>query len=343
MESGDNGQLKTVIEIPDSSSNSMIPPSENDNVLQLQSCSPNTKTNNKRRRTKEALNDEEVKNSSSWIKSEFIGRGTYGSVYIATRKGDKENNKMAIKEAEISIASSLMHEKKILSRIVSPFVIRCYGHEIAREETLFGEEKTNYNLILEYCSGQSLTHLIKKNGGGLWEKDVKMFAKDILQGLQYIHSENIIHCDVKPDNILLIPVDNRTKPNGFVTKIGDFGVALEKGSVEYGDGSGHQRGTPRYMAPELISHGIVDYGVDTWAFGCTVLEMFTGQEPWEEHNLIGPVDWVSLIGQSCFVPYIPDWLSENAQDFLKRCLVREAGGRSGIGALMNHPFLNLDA
>ncbi|KAL1196132.1 Mitogen-activated protein kinase kinase kinase 17 [Cardamine amara subsp. amara] len=333
----------------DSLSNSLIPPSENDDVLQQQRSSRNTKNKNKRIRTKESINagetyEGEVKNSSSWIKSGFLARGAYGSVYIATRKGDKEEKKMAIKEAEISHASSLMHENKILSRLVSPFVVRCYGHEIAREETLFGGERTNYNLILEYCSGQSLSHLIKKKGGGLWEKDVKSFAKDILLGLQYIHRENIIHCDVKPDNIFLIPVDNQTKPNGFVTKIGDFGVALEKGSLEYGDGSGHdERGTTRYMAPELISHGIVDYSVDTWAFGCTVLEMFTGQEPWEEHiDLNDSVDWVSLIGQSCFVPYIPDWLSEEAQDFLKRCLVREAGERWGIGALMNHPFLNLD-
>ncbi|KAL1196133.1 Mitogen-activated protein kinase kinase kinase 18 [Cardamine amara subsp. amara] len=339
-----NGQLKRAIhEISDPSINSRNPPSKNYDVLQRRRSSRITKSKNKKICTEDAFKDGEVKKSSSWTKFQFLGKGTYGCVHMATRKGDKEKKKMAIKSADLSNASSLMHEKKILSRLVSPFVVGCYGHEIAREEFMLGHVRTNYNLILEYCSGKSLADLIKKNVRGLLEKDVKVFAKDILQGLQYIHSQNIIHCDVKPDNILLIPVDNRTKRNGFVTKIGDFGAALEKGSAEYGDGSGHHRGTARYMAPELISHGILDYGVDIWAFGCTVLEMLIGQAPSGANvDLNDPVDWYSIIGRRCVVPYIPSWLSVETQDFLRRCLVKEARGRWPISALLNHSFLNLD-
>ncbi|CAE6075285.1 unnamed protein product [Arabidopsis arenosa] len=180
--------------------------------------------------TKEVF-DGVVRKSSSWIKSEFLGRGSYGSVYLATSKKDKGKTIMAIKSAEISRASSLMEEERILTGLLSPFIVRCYGHEIALEETLFGGSRTNYNLILEYCSGKSLADLIENNIGGLSEKDVKVFARDILNGLDYIHRENIIHCDIKPENILLSPVENRIRPNGYVTKIGDFGLALEKGQA----------------------------------------------------------------------------------------------------------------
>ncbi|CAH8267603.1 unnamed protein product [Arabidopsis lyrata] len=358
---------KSVIEISDSSSNNtMIPPLPQNPIFTLKLSPiilhiPNTKDKKRGRFTPPLLKNKKksnssrsvkeitkevfdgvVRKSSSWIKSEFLGRGSYGSVYLATSKKDKGKTIMAIKSAEISRASSLMEEERILTRLLSPFVVRCYGHEIALEETLFGGSRTNYNLILEYCSGKSLADLIENNIGGLSEKDVKMFARYILNGLNYIHRENIIHCDIKPENILLSPVENRIRPNGYVTKIGDFGLALEKGSSEYEKAPGHTRGTTRYMSPELIRHGIVDYAVDIWAYGCTVLEMFTGQEVWGEHSDLGPVDWDSLIGLSSFIPYIPDWLSEEAQDFLSCCLVRDHGSRWGIGALMNHPFCNVD-
>ena len=337
---------------PRYANNSMIPPLPDQNPIFTRKLSPIILKNNKRKRftpkSSSSLSVEEitkqvfdgvVRKSSSWIKSEFLGRGSYGSVYLATSKKAKTKTTMAIKSAEISRASSLMDEERILTRLSSPFIVRCYGHEIAREETLFGGERTNYNLILEYCSGKSLFDLVNSNLGGLSEKDVKLLARDILYGLDYIHRANIIHCDIKPENIFLTPVENRIRPSGYVAKIGDFGLALEKGSSEYEKASGHRRGTTRYMSPELIRHGIVDYAVDTWAFGCTVLEMLTGQQVWGEHSDLGSVDWDILIGQSCYIPYIPDWLSEEAQHFLSRCLKRDPASRWGIGALLNHPFL----
>ncbi|KAL9293951.1 putative mitogen-activated protein kinase kinase kinase STE-STE11 family [Arabidopsis thaliana] len=314
---------------------SVIPPLPDQNPIFTLKLSPILLKNNKRKRftpkSSSSLSVEEitkqvfdgvVRKSSSWIKSEFLGRGSYGSVYLATSKKAKTKTTMAIKSAEISRASSLMDEERILTRLSSPFIVRCYGHEIAREETLFGGERTNYNLILEYCSGKSLFDLVNDNLGGLSEKDVKLLARDILYGLDYIHRANIIHCDIKPENIFLTPVENRIRPNGYAAKIGDFG---------------HKRGTTRYMSPELIRHGIVDYAVDTWAFGCTVLEMLTGQQVWGEHSDLGSVDWDILIGQSCYLPYIPDWLSEEAQHFLSRCLKRDPAS----SCKMKYPTLYL--
>ncbi|EFH52006.1 predicted protein [Arabidopsis lyrata subsp. lyrata] len=278
-----------------------------------------------------------VRKVSSWVKSRLLGEGGYASVYLATSKDDRYKTERAIKSAELSKASSLMHEGRILKRLQSPFVISCYGDEIAREGT--GHE---YNLVLEYCAGQCLVDLIEDNHGGLSEFDVKQFSRDVLSGLSYIHSRNIVHCDIKPDNLLLSPVDHRFRFNGYLIKIADFGLSMEKGSVEYGNGCGHMRGTTRYMAPELIGHGVVDFGVDIWAFGCSVLEMLTGQMVWGEHGDLVFDDWVKLIGHTDLIPRISSRLSEEAQDFLRRCFVKEPGSRWRINELMNHPFLYSD-
>ncbi|CAA7017487.1 unnamed protein product [Microthlaspi erraticum] len=275
---------------------------------------------------------------SSWVKRKLLGRGANASVYLATRENDDDEDieVRAIKTAELSRASSLMDEGRILIRLDSPFLVRCYDAEIVREENCM-----QYNLILEYCSGQTIADLIEENhGGGLLESDVKVFARDVLSGLTYIHDCYIVHCDIKPENLLLCPADRRFRPNGYLTKIGDFGLALQKGSIEYGDGYGLKRGTKRYMAPELIIHGIVEFGADVWALGCTVLEMLTGDMVWGEHGDIGSGsdDWVDLIGYSGLTPHIPDFVSQEAKDFLSRCFERDVHKRWSSHSLAKHPF-----
>ncbi|WZY98627.1 hypothetical protein YC2023_070956 [Brassica napus] len=211
-----------------------------------------------------------------------------------------------------------------------------YGDEIAREGY-----STQYNLILEYCSGKTIADLIEDNHGELLESEAKVFARDVLSGLTYIHDRNIVHCDIKPDNLLLSPTAVRFRSTGYLTKIGDFGLAMEKGSVEYGNGYGHKRGTTRYMAPELIGHGFVDFGADVWAFGCTVLEMLSGATVWGEYGDLAFDDWVDLIGHSDRMPHVPAWLSKEALDFLSRCLERDVNKRWSTLELKNHPFVLL--
>ncbi|CAL9247477.1 unnamed protein product [Arabidopsis halleri] len=94
-----------------------------------------------------------------------------------------------------------------------------------------------YNTLHEYCLEINLEKHIERNREKLPEDDVKSFASEILVGLKYLHEEKIIHCDIKPKNILLAFENNR------FAKIAGFGKAIKKRSVEYGDGLGHGRGT----------------------------------------------------------------------------------------------------
>ncbi|CAE6075286.1 unnamed protein product [Arabidopsis arenosa] len=274
--------------------------------------------------------------SDSWVVTRYLGNvsGSYGSVYLAVRT-THENDlpyEMVIKSSQFSEAAYLMNEENYLTRLKSPFIVSCYGHEMTEEKN---EKKKYFNTIHEYCSGQSLAKHVKSHEGGLPVDDVKRYASDILFGLKCIHEDEIIHRDIKPKNILLTP-----SGSGFMAKISGLGNAIEKWWIEDGGSWNHRSGTARFMSPELIGDMVLDYGADVWAFGCTVLEMLTGERVLSEFGKLDWQGWETLIGKCGIVPYIPDYLSDKAKDFLTKCLERDPSKRWSVDSLIKHEFLN---
>ncbi|CAL9247476.1 unnamed protein product [Arabidopsis halleri] len=84
---------------------------------------------------------------------------------------------------------------------------------------------------------------------------------------------------------------------------------------------------------------VLDYGADVWAFGCTVLEMLTGERVWSEFGKLDWEGWKTLIGESGIVPHIPDYLSEKAKDFLTKYLERDPDKRWSVDSLLKNEFL----
>ncbi|CAN6826313.1 unnamed protein product, partial [Brassica oleracea] len=106
----------------------------------------------------------------------------------------------------------------------------------------------------------------------------------ILQGLVCAHDHGYVHCDLKPDNLLVFPRDVNggvTKEVSYELKISDFGMSTEagEGSVFWGCDSPYL-GTPLYMSPESVRDGVAEKSLDLWSLGCVVLEMYTGKPPW---------------------------------------------------------------
>ena len=153
---------------------------------------------------------------------------------------------------------------------------------------------------------------------------VRADTRAVLLGLQYLHSNRIVHCDVKSENILI---------TGDGLKIGDLGCARLAG-----DFSGSIRGTPAFMAPEVARGEEQGFAADVWALGCTVIEMATGKPPWTDVS--DPISAVYRIGFSDDVPEIPPWMSEEAKDFLGKCLMRDPMKRWSVAELLLHPFVN---
>ncbi|KAI8547021.1 hypothetical protein RHMOL_Rhmol07G0163600 [Rhododendron molle] len=100
------------------------------------------------------------------------------------------------------------------------------------------------------------------------------------------------------------------------------------------------RGTPMYMAPESIRREEYGLCADIWVVGCTVLEMVTGKEPWECGRHIEKAALLSRIASKEYVPEIPSWLSNEARDFLCKCLVRDPKSRWTADMLLGHPFVS---
>ncbi|KAE8715718.1 Serine/threonine-protein kinase PBS1 [Hibiscus syriacus] len=260
-----------------------------------------------------------------WIRGDTIGFGSFGTVSMVLPKtGFSKSPLIAVKSCEVIDSVSLKNEKEVLDRIGScPQIIRCLGDNYTVEK---GGEL--YNLFLEYADKGSLADQVKQSGGILMESDVRRYARSILRGLRFVHSNGFVHCDIKLQNILLFG-------NGDV-KIADFGLAKRNGEEQR---RVEIRGTPLNIAPESVNENVYDSAVDIWALGCAIVEMFTGKPGW---NFKPGTDLAALlikIGVSDELPGIPRELSEEGKDFLGKCFVKDPKKRWTAEMLLDHPFM----
>ncbi|KAJ7516217.1 hypothetical protein O6H91_22G047700 [Diphasiastrum complanatum] len=266
----------------------------------------------------------------SWIRGSLLGAGAFGKVNLAL---NVENGELfAVKSAECSVRAdadylAIQNEKQILQSLNSPSVISCFGSDWSVENG-----KSICNIFLEYMPGGSLADLMKKFGGRLNEQLIRAYTKGILQGLQYIHSQGVVHCDIKGKNILV---------GSSGVKLADFGSAKRVGEDgSSGDCLAVMKGTPLWMAPEVVRQEEQGTGSDIWSLGCTVVEMATGRAPWSSlSNLANHFVALYHIGCTDEVPDVPASLSAQGKDFLQKCFCRDPRQRWTGAQLLQHPFI----
>ncbi|GER44052.1 mitogen-activated protein kinase kinase kinase [Striga asiatica] len=277
----------------------------------------------------------------SWIRGPMLGKESSGRVYKAKNRRPKYScfpPEMALKSADASSSCALQKEKEVMANLgASPYLIYCFG-----DETTQGDNGSiAYNLLLEYASGGTLADRIAQSDGkGLPEVEVKMHARSILRGLSHVHEAGYVHCDLKPDNILLVPkTAGGSEIDGaqFTAKIGGFGLAKRgeehsRKKRKLGGGECWRGSTPMYLSPDSVQEA----PCDVWAVGCIVLEMLAGKLPWEGTK----EEILKKLGAGQEIPEIPDWISREAKDYIKRCLVRNPMFRLTCGMLLNHTFVN---
>ncbi|KAG0499224.1 hypothetical protein HPP92_003915 [Vanilla planifolia] len=254
----------------------------------------------------------------TWLRGPVIGSGATATVSLAA--GASSGDIFAVKSAEISRSGALRREQSILSALDSPSVVSCLGFDVSGVPggTVF------YNLFLEYAPGGSLVDEIKRYGGRIPEAEIRSRTREILEGIAYLHGQGVVHCDLKPGNVL-IGSDGRAK-------IGDLGCA------RWGaDGKWGIRGSPMYMAPEAARGEDQGMQADVWALGCVLVEMATGIPPWPE--VVDAVAGIHRIGFSGKSPAIPAWLSHEARDFIGNCLKTDPAERWTAEQLLRHPFV----
>ncbi|CAD8060806.1 unnamed protein product [Paramecium sonneborni] len=246
----------------------------------------------------------------------LIGEGSFGKVYKGRLK--KSNQIAALKfiskrgKSEKDLAN-LRQEIEILRRLKHENIILLLdAFETAGE----------FCLVTEF--GQGVLFEILEDDRKIPESEVRNIAQQLVRALHYLHSNRIIHRDMKPQNIL-ISADG-------VVKLIDFGFAR---AMSTNTQVLHSiKGTPLYMAPELVQEQPYDHTVDLWSLGVILYELFVGQPPFYTNQIYS---LIQLIIKDP-VKY-PDNMSPEFMSFLKGLLNKTPSERLGWPDLLNHPFI----
>ncbi|WVZ62909.1 hypothetical protein U9M48_012600 [Paspalum notatum var. saurae] len=204
-----------------------------------------------------------------------LGSGTFGTVYHGKWRGSD----VAIKRIKKScftgrsselqrLAHEFWREAEILSKLHHPNVVAFYG---VVKDGPGGTLAT----VTEFMVNGSLRHVLQRKDKYLDRRKRLIIAMDAAFGLEYLHSKNIVHFDLKCDN-LLVNLKDQSRP---ICKVGDFGLSKIKRNTLV---SGGVRGTLPWMAPELLngSSNKVSEKVDVFSFGIVMWEILTGEEPY---------------------------------------------------------------
>lgn len=269
----------------------------------------------------------------AWIKGELIGRGSFGCVYLALNvtTGEMLAVKQVVVQEQVSKKSeslqALHKEVETMKDLDHLNIVQYLGFE----------QKNNiYSLFLEYVAGGSISSCLKSYGK-FDEPLVQFITRQVLEGLKYLHSNGILHRDLKADNLLL-EIDG-------TCKISDFGISKRSQDIYSNDAEMSMQGTIFWMAPEVIHSMVEDkkqgYSakIDIWSLGCVMLEMFAGQRPWSNEAVVSAI---YKIGKTKLAPPIPNDLSSEAKDFLNRCFTIDSQKRPTAEELLAHLFMHID-
>ena len=288
--------------------------------------------------------------ANGWKKADrgLIGSGAYGRVYqgMNTVTGSLIAIKeMIFSESNVHQVQELNREIDVMKNLDHPNIVKYLGTEVRLvDRTLF--------IFLEWVPGGSLKSLLVKFGGKFDDSVTRNYTFQILQGLDFLHSNNVVHRDIKGGNVL---VDGRG-----VVKLADFGASKSL-STSRDDGSGGCGednkagvdeaqisicGTPYFMAPEVMSQtGICGHEdttwkkADIWSVGGTVLQMATGDPPWKSLKLRGLSVLLMHVVTCDKPPPIPESVSSEVCSLLEMCFQREPTLRPSAAELMQHPFV----
>ena len=239
-----------------------------------------------------------------------LGKGSYGTVY--TVKSLINSNIYVMKKMELNHLNprqqvECYREVSILKKVSHKNIIKYYSSFL---------EKNILYIIMEYAELGDLYSLIKhykKHSKFFSELDLWKISSEILSGLDYLHSHNIIHRDIKCLNLFI------TKDRHI--KIGDLGVSAFSSG---GENFHYTRvGTPLYISPELVKQKPYDYKTDIWSFGCSLYHLACLEPPFTGGNLI-------VLGNNIVkgVPKaLPNHYSNDLKNFVDKMLEKKAEKR----------------
>ncbi|XP_064601071.1 uncharacterized protein LOC135467238 [Liolophura sinensis] len=262
-----------------------------------------------------------------WKKGNILGRGAFGTVWCGLTG---EGELIAVKQIELNTSDmekakreyeKIQEEVELLKTLTHKNIVGYLG-------TSF--EDNFVSIYMQFVPGGSIASVLARFGA-LEERVFCLYTKQILEGVEYLHQNDVIHRDIKGGNIMLMPTG--------VIKLIDFGCAKRMCinlSMSRSQILKSMKGTPYWMAPEVVNETGHGRKSDIWSIGCTVFEMATRKPPWSD---MSPLAAIFAIGCDKPIPQLPDHFSKDVRDFVNKCLTRDQNERMSATEALQHRFI----
>ena len=289
----------------------------------------------RRRTAKHILNGQ-------WKLGKCIGQGSFGSVYTCLDSVTGKHiacKMMAIPTASVapegapsrgptkaeSELRALCSEIELMRSLEHPNIVRYLGTHV-------DDQQLQLYIFQEWVPGGSLAAQSAQYGA-LSEKVVRMYARHLLSGLVYLHENHIIHRDIKCGNVLI--------DQHGVAKLADFGASHRLGAdgTLTRDAKLTMRGTPYFMAPEVLSQDKFGRRSDVWSCGGVILQMATTHPPWKLLEFKTPMALFYHVASTNDPPPIDSYeLSPALKALILRCFERDPRKRAHAFEVLDDPF-----
>ena len=256
-------------------------------------------------------------------KSTKLGEGAYGAVFKAIHK--ESGFVLALKVIKMSTSKTkqeeILHEIEVLKKCANPNIVQYYGCFFLPEAL---------HILMDFCEMGSVLDMMKTLKLPLTEAQVAAVIWGSCRGLKYLHSQNIVHLDMKSANVLM--------NNQGQIKLADFGV-----SAQLADQSSHAtgaQGTPYFMAPEVLEGKQYSFSADIWSLAITAIEMAEMTPPYFQDP---PMRAILKICNEPNPPTFKDAakFSQEFLDFVDKCLQREPVARFSASQLLTHAWIRV--